>query len=77
VRDIDSDADDQAIASAIIQMARSLSMAIIAEGVETAAQQDFLQASGCDDIQGYYCSRPLEADDFEAFVRHHGIGEAV
>ncbi|CAM5181475.1 Diguanylate cyclase/phosphodiesterase OS=Castellaniella defragrans (strain DSM / CCUG 39792/ 65Phen) OX=1437824 GN=BN940_15791 PE=4 SV=1 [Castellaniella denitrificans] len=72
VRDIDSDVDDQAIASAIIQMARSLSMGTIAEGVETAEQLDFLRASGCDDIQGYHFSRPLEPDAFEHFVQRYG-----
>ncbi|MHA3904790.1 bifunctional diguanylate cyclase/phosphodiesterase [Castellaniella sp. WN] len=76
VRDIDSDADDQAIASAIIQMARSLSMATIAEGVETAEQLAFLRASGCDDIQGYHFSRPLEPDDFERFVLRYGEARA-
>jgi EAL domain-containing protein (putative c-di-GMP-specific phosphodiesterase class I) len=74
VRDIDSDMDDQAIASAIIQMARSLSMGTIAEGVETAEQLDFLRASGCDDIQGYHFSRPLEPDAFEHFVQRYGRG---
>lgn len=72
VRDIDSDLDDQAIASAIIQMARSLSMGTIAEGVETAEQLDFLRASGCDDIQGYHFSRPLEPDAFDHFVQRYG-----
>ncbi|MGB3424580.1 MAG: EAL domain-containing protein [Castellaniella sp.] len=71
VRDIDSDMDDQAIASAIIQMARSLSMSTIAEGVETAEQLAFLKASGCDDIQGYHFSRPLDPDAFERFVLGH------
>ncbi|KAB0624145.1 bifunctional diguanylate cyclase/phosphodiesterase [Castellaniella defragrans] len=75
VRDIDSDVDDQAIASAIIQMARSLSMSTIAEGVETAEQLAFLRASGCDDIQGYHFSRPLEPDAFEHFVLR-GVGES-
>jgi diguanylate cyclase (GGDEF)-like protein/PAS domain S-box-containing protein len=69
VRDIGTDPDDQAIVTAIIQMAHSLGMTTIAEGVETAEQLDFLRARGCDQVQGYHFSRPLLPDHFEAFVR--------
>lgn len=69
VHDISRDPTDQAIATAIIQMARSLDIGVIAEGVETAEQIEILQACGCDDIQGYYFSRPLPPDEFEAFIR--------
>lgn len=71
VRDIESDPDDQAIVSAIIQMAQSLGISTIAEGVETAGQMAFLQARGCDDIQGYYFSKPLDPIAFEHFVQQH------
>src|SRR5690606_10696476 len=59
VRDIMSDTDDRAIVSSIISMAKGLGMNTIAEGVETREQFDFLRAAGCDEIQGYYFSRPL------------------
>ncbi|WP_051248640.1 EAL domain-containing protein [Acidovorax sp. JHL-9] len=69
VRDIGTDPDDQAIATAIVQIAHSLGMTTIAEGVETAEQLDYLRAQGCDQVQGYHFSRPLPPDHFEAFVR--------
>jgi len=71
VRDIHSDADDQAIVVAIIQLARGLGVDTIAEGVETAEQASFLLEHGCSEIQGYHLSRPLPAPEFEEFVRKH------
>ncbi len=62
-------ADDCAIAGAITSMARQLRLKVIAEGVETPAQLDFLRSIDCDEIQGYLYSRPLPADDFVALVR--------
>jgi diguanylate cyclase (GGDEF)-like protein/PAS domain S-box-containing protein len=62
VRDIPRDPDDAAIARAIISMAHSLGMKVIAEGVETAQQLSFLRANRCDSMQGYYFSKPLPAD---------------
>lgn len=53
--------DGASIARAVINMAQSLRLKVVAEGVETAAQLEFLAANYCDDIQGYYCSRPLPA----------------
>jgi EAL domain-containing protein (putative c-di-GMP-specific phosphodiesterase class I) len=76
VRDIADDADDRAIVSAIVQMAHSLGFKTIAEGVETAAQRDFLALQGCDEVQGYLYSRPLPADRLEAFVREHLLAPA-
>jgi diguanylate cyclase (GGDEF)-like protein/PAS domain S-box-containing protein len=69
VRDITEDADDRAIVGAIISMANSLGMQTIAEGVETEGQLEFLRAKGCTEVQGYYFSRPLPADEFAAYVR--------
>jgi len=68
VRDIDRDLDDAAIVSAIINMAHSLGMEVVAEGVETYEQLDFLRQHNCDHIQGYYFSRPLPPEQFEALL---------
>jgi EAL domain-containing protein (putative c-di-GMP-specific phosphodiesterase class I) len=62
-------AGDAAIAVAIIAMAHSLGHTVIAEGVETEAQVEFLRAHGCDEIQGYFFSRPLPREQFVEFLR--------
>ena len=64
VRDISTDPDDAAIVTAIITMARSLKKCVVAEGVETEEQLQFLQAHGCEEAQGYYFSEPLNAKRF-------------
>ncbi|MGA2980060.1 MAG: EAL domain-containing protein [Terriglobales bacterium] len=63
VRDVAVNPDDAAITSAIISMAKSLNLKVIAEGVENEAQMSFLRAHHCDEIQGYYFSKPLSADE--------------
>jgi len=62
IRDILVNPDDAAIATAIIGMAKSLNLKVIAEGVEDEAQMSFLRARQCDEIQGYYFSKPLAVD---------------
>lgn len=68
IRDLEQSESDKAIVKAIIEMAHSLSIRTIAEGVETEQQMKTLQQFGCDEIQGYLYSKPLPADDFMAFV---------
>jgi EAL domain-containing protein (putative c-di-GMP-specific phosphodiesterase class I) len=61
VRDISSDPDDAAIVSAIISMAKSLKQEVVAEGVETRTQLEFLREHQCDQMQGFLFSRPVSA----------------
>ncbi|MCV6613126.1 MAG: EAL domain-containing protein [Amphritea sp.] len=58
IADLSDDKDDGSLVEAIINMARSLNMEVVAEGVETAEQLEWLKAAGCDKAQGFYCSRP-------------------
>ncbi len=62
VRDVAVNPDDAAITTAIISMAKSLNLRVIAEGVEDDAQMSFLRSHQCDEIQGYYFSKPLSVD---------------
>jgi diguanylate cyclase (GGDEF)-like protein/PAS domain S-box-containing protein len=62
------DADDCAIAAAIISMSKQLKLRVIAEGVETIAQRDFMRSLGCDEIQGYLISPPVGVAEFEAML---------
>jgi diguanylate cyclase (GGDEF)-like protein len=68
VRDILIDANDAAIARMVIALAETMSLAVIAEGVETEGQRDFLADLGCVAYQGYLFSKPLPLDEFEAFA---------
>lgn len=71
IKDTPENADDVAIARTIVAMAKSLGLATVAEGVETVEQLELLKTMGCDQIQGYFFSRPLPADDFLDFYRAH------
>jgi diguanylate cyclase (GGDEF)-like protein/PAS domain S-box-containing protein len=64
-----SSSEDTAITSSIITLAHGLGCSVIAEGVETADQADFLTNKGCDEVQGFLYSRPLTSDDFEVLLR--------
>lgn len=68
VQDVVANPDDAAIATAIIQMGHTLRMSVIAEGVETREQFNFLRNQGCDEIQGYLFSRPITADQFSGLL---------
>ena len=69
VDDVTTSSSDAAIARSVISLAHNLDMRVIAEGVETREQVDFLTEHGCDEMQGYYFSRPLAADAFTALLR--------
>ncbi|QQS54085.1 MAG: EAL domain-containing protein [Candidatus Competibacteraceae bacterium] len=74
VRDIPDDPDDTAIAIAIIQMGKSLRLNVVAEGIESTEQLNFLRESGCDVAQGYYFSKPLPAEAFIEYYNHFARG---
>ncbi|WP_303850087.1 EAL domain-containing protein [Seleniivibrio woodruffii] len=69
IKDIPEDADDIAISTAIINLAKGLNLHVIAEGVETQAQLDFCRERGCDGIQGFFFSKPLTFSEFVALLR--------
>jgi EAL domain-containing protein (putative c-di-GMP-specific phosphodiesterase class I) len=66
IKDTPDDAEDSAIAIAVIALGHGLGLKVVAEGVETPAQVEFLRAQGCDELQGYLVSRPV---DTAAFAR--------
>ncbi len=74
VRDVATDAGDAAIVNAIIMLGRTLKQQVIAEGVETAEQFEFLKRQSCDAMQGHFFSRPLVADDFGHLIARHAAG---
>jgi len=71
VHHIDQNYRNQAIVASILRLAHQLNFQVIAEGVETEAERQLLQAQGCPCIQGYGFSRPLKVDDFIQFVQHY------
>jgi diguanylate cyclase (GGDEF)-like protein/PAS domain S-box-containing protein len=77
ITDIPGDQADEAIADAIIAMGKSLKIVVVAEGVEALEQLQFLRSRGCDEIQGFYFSRPIPARDFGKLLRKNLIGSLV
>jgi diguanylate cyclase (GGDEF)-like protein/PAS domain S-box-containing protein len=73
VQDIAADSDDKAIVGAVISLADSLGLQTIAEGVETEEQLAFLRTRGCDEVQGFFFSKAVSAESFEAFARIGGV----
>jgi len=72
IRDVSSDTEDAAITRAIIGLAHNLRLKVIAEGVETSEQLEFLRALGCDEYQGYFKSKPLPATEFQRLILSAG-----
>jgi len=64
VRDLEQNAEDAAIVSSIVALGRSLQLQVVAEGVETREQQEYLSGLGCDQLQGYHLGRPMDPDEF-------------
>ncbi|NTV49124.1 MAG: EAL domain-containing protein [Geobacteraceae bacterium] len=76
VRDVITDPDDAAIAQAIIGMGHSMKLKVIAEGVETKEQLDFLCHHKCDEVQGYYFAKPMSAEEIYVFMKAKSIQSA-
>ena len=76
VRDVTTDQNDAAIVTTVIAMARGLNLRVIAEGVETEAQLDFLRENECHEFQGFLLSRPVSAAEFEVLVRERQSPQA-
>jgi EAL domain-containing protein (putative c-di-GMP-specific phosphodiesterase class I) len=77
VKDLSTSSDDAAICAAIIAMARELKLKVIAEGVETVEQLEFLRKHRCDQVQGYLISEPIPIAELEKLLRRaqHGDGK--
>ena len=69
VKDLHTDQDDAAICAAILAMAQQLGLNVVAEGVETKEQLEFLRHHGCNQIQGFLCSKPLSSEQFAVLLR--------
>ncbi|QDZ29552.1 EAL domain-containing protein [Noviherbaspirillum sp. UKPF54] len=72
IRDLATNAEDKAITEAIIAMGKTLSLTVVAEGVETMEQEAFLRTHACDEMQGYYFSKPVPPDEFAQLLDTHG-----
>ena len=78
VRDIPHSVDDTAITRAVVSLGKALGVRVVAEGVETAAQYEFLRDNGCDEIQGFYFSKPCHPDAFVDLLKDpskHRLGD--
>ena len=71
INGIPQNTDDAALAEAMIAMARTLGLKVTAEGVETAAQRDFLRAQGCSELQGFLFSKPVPTEQLFAVTHHN------
>jgi EAL domain-containing protein (putative c-di-GMP-specific phosphodiesterase class I) len=77
VTEIEANPDDAALTASIVSMGKALGLTIVAEGVETQGQRDLLAEWGCDEIQGYFYSRPLPVTELEEWLRQEGRNDPV
>ncbi len=77
IREIQRDGEDRAITEAIIAMGKTLSLTIVAEGVETLEQKTFLRECACDEMQGYYFSTPVPPEEFALLLRKYGTSRPL
>jgi EAL domain-containing protein (putative c-di-GMP-specific phosphodiesterase class I) len=73
IKQIQSESDDEVIIRAIIGVANNLNLEVLAEGVETKTQLDFLKSQKCNEIQGYYFSKPLKVQEMESVLKNPSI----
>jgi EAL domain-containing protein (putative c-di-GMP-specific phosphodiesterase class I) len=71
IRNLPIDCDNKAITEAIIVMGKNLSLNVVAEGVETKEEENFLREQVCDAMQGFYFSKPIAPDKFADLLRNH------
>jgi EAL domain-containing protein (putative c-di-GMP-specific phosphodiesterase class I) len=76
VRDLLTDTNDAVITRTIVALGNSLGLDVIAEGVETEAQKEFLASVGCHSFQGYLIGRPLPLQEFEEYLSRVSVGES-
>jgi EAL domain-containing protein (putative c-di-GMP-specific phosphodiesterase class I) len=74
IRDLPQNAEDKALTEAIIAMGKSLNLTVVAEGVETQEQKTFLQERDCDEMQGFFFSKPIPSGEFAELLRKHVKG---
>jgi EAL domain-containing protein (putative c-di-GMP-specific phosphodiesterase class I) len=74
IRDIATNPGDKAITEAIIAMGKTLNLTVVAEGVETLEQETFLREHACDEMQGFFFSKPVSAEDFATLMRRQAQG---
>jgi EAL domain-containing protein (putative c-di-GMP-specific phosphodiesterase class I) len=72
IRDLQTNPEDRAITEAIIAMGKTLSLTVVAEGVETQEQKTFLRQHDCDEMQGYHFSKPIAAEQFAELLEKNG-----
>jgi EAL domain-containing protein (putative c-di-GMP-specific phosphodiesterase class I) len=77
IKDIIQDANDQAVATTVIELARKLNLRVVAEGVETAEQVVFLRDHDCEEMQGYYFCKPVTAPEVEKLLQAGGTTNAL
>jgi EAL domain-containing protein (putative c-di-GMP-specific phosphodiesterase class I) len=77
IRNLPQNVEDKAITEAILTMGKTLSLTVVAEGVETAEQEAYLRERNCNETQGYYFSKPIAADAFVKFIGRHNKDRAA